>query len=141
MALYEAEGKENHIGLMINDCDGKEIECTIPVIYGSSDDSKSDQKVRNMTIYKYPLRFLNNKCCISLPDGYKIVHLKAIDDIPYIWCIVNKNKDKRMHEFIAYGTGHEIDEINANSYVGTYQIADGRHTYHVFQSNQYRIVA
>ena len=89
-----------------------------------------------MIIYKYELRFINNKCTVSIPAIHKILHLKVVNYIPIIWCMVDQSSDLQQHEFIVYGTGCEIDIRNSESYVGSYQIS-GAHTYHVFHSCQY----
>ena len=44
MSLCEAEDKRDHIDMAIKGYDVKEIPCSIPIIYGSDDNKKSDQK-------------------------------------------------------------------------------------------------
>lgn len=133
MALYEVEGKNDHIDLTVKCPNGKEYPCVIPIIYGSDDGSKSDQKPkRDWVIYKYPLQFINNRCAFESYRIKKILHLKAVNDIPTLWCVVDKNSDKSFYELIAFGTGHEFGIINLNAYIGSYSINCDKHTYHVF---------
>jgi len=72
----------------------------------------------------------------DLKKDARILCIQTINDIPYIWYIVDteeQKKEKRI--FRLYGTGHTMQEnVNApDAYIGTFQMQEGVLVFHLFE--------
>jgi hypothetical protein len=83
-----------------------------------------------MRIYKYPLETVDSQV-VNLPKFSRILCLQIQDSSPFIWAMVYPDKETVPIRFRTYGTGHEADEPHL-SYLGTYQLEDGKLVFHVF---------
>jgi hypothetical protein len=85
-----------------------------------------------MKIYKYKLE---NKDAqrIIVPAGARFLSLQVQNNVPFIWALVDEYEVQNKTWFIkTYGTGHQVDIVNTDTFLATYQIFGGSLVYHVF---------
>jgi hypothetical protein len=72
------------------------------------------------TIYKYKI---NLEYCqkLEIHGGFKILKLSVIDDICYIWALVDTDNDKVEIEIYSFMTGGKIDVPDLN-YIDSYRV-------------------
>ncbi|HLX53494.1 MAG TPA: hypothetical protein VKR58_06120 [Aquella sp.] len=94
-----------------------------------------------MTIWKYKVP-IQDEFSIELYEGYKIlsVQTQGADqqfggqtEGVYIWVLLDPNANPVTVEFSLYGTGHRIEMLNEQEFIGTFQMLDGRLVYHLFK--------
>jgi len=77
------------------------------------------------TIYKYSLDpYQSGLPEIVMPKDAKILTLQLKQGAPFIWALVDTNKDHQKRYFIWRGTGNEIDS-EVGTYIGTIQMERG----------------
>lgn len=86
------------------------------------------------TIWKFPLKTVDRQH-IKLPKGADILCLQLQYDEPVIWALVDNEEAVEEVLIETFGTGHELptDMGVERKYIGTYQQAEGRLVFHVFQ--------
>lgn len=84
------------------------------------------------SVWKFPIPVLD-RFHLEMPVGAEPICVQVQHDRPVLWALVNLDETvKAIRTFRFAGTGHEItDQIKA--YVGTFQMADGRLVFHVFE--------
>ena len=92
-------------------------------------------------IFKYPF-VTTGSLGISMPRFAKILCVQMQDGNPCIWAMVDPEQKLVMRHFEVFGTGHSIPDIPdsfpsipARVYVGTYQQANGKLVWHLFEAN------
>lgn len=73
------------------------------------------------TIYKYKLD-ITEKQVISLPRNYEILKINTLNDIPYLWALVDPTADEVNVTIYTYGTGDVISDNWNLIYLETYDI-------------------
>lgn len=84
-------------------------------------------------IYKYELDVLDRQT-IEMPALATILCIQEQGGKGQIWARVNPANELVPRVFETYGTGHEL-RGDTCCYVGTYQVAEGRLVFHVFESH------
>jgi len=84
-----------------------------------------------VTIWKFPLQTTDFQV-ISLPIGHRILCVQVQGGTPCLWAQVDPERDSAQVGIRIYGTGHQVHRID-QSYIGTYQLNDGRLVFHVFE--------
>ena len=76
---------------------------------------------------------------LSMPKGAKILDIQVQDTTqgqkPFIWAIVNPNKERREYIFHVFGTGYPVDDYEKKhyEYIKTVQVKGlVDKTYHIF---------
>jgi len=86
------------------------------------------------TVYKYAMN--EPDCTFEIPFPAKILHVATQNEDPCLWVLVDTDRPKLAHRFLAVGTGHELPkELFApeEMFVGTVFI--GTLVFHIFQSS------
>jgi len=83
------------------------------------------------TIWKFPLAIMDAQR-IAMPEGAEILSVQVQHREPCLWAKVNPDAPPEMRYVRTYGTGHPIDESEAVSFIGTYQLNGGNLVFHVF---------
>jgi len=88
------------------------------------------------SIYKYQLEIQDYQE-VRLPQGAEILTVQEQYGIPCLWARVNTEESRVTHRTIAmHGSGHEMSQptVEAEKYIGTFQIHSGSLVFHVFES-------
>lgn len=85
-------------------------------------------------VYKYTIP-LDDVVSVELPTGSKILCVQSQRDDPQIWALVDPTfpVEKETRTFRIVGTGHQIDDLECENYIGTFQIRGGSLVFHVFE--------
>jgi hypothetical protein len=86
------------------------------------------------TIYKYPIpieNLIQDTFVLKLPDEAKVLHIDTIENIGYIWCLVDLDNKKKDRLFRVYETEFTIIK-HAGEHVGTYLQNNGSLVWHIF---------
>lgn len=83
------------------------------------------------TIYKYPLANITRQVII-MPGPCGALTVQTQNGLPFIWVLVDTEKDDEEVTILTFGTGIEWRERKGyiNKYVSTYQ--DGSYVWHIF---------
>lgn len=87
------------------------------------------------TIYKYQIH-VTDLFSIKLPVGYEVLSIQAQDDVPFMWCKVDKDAPTKNVYLSCIGTGHEIPP-SVKKYLGTFQLRGGHFVGHLFEVYHY----
>ena len=88
----------------------------------------------NKTIWKYPLEIEDNQS-VELPIDAEILTVQTVKDKPYLWALVNPDGKTETRFIEIFGTGHPVgyDMGISRKYISTFQLAEGRLIFHVFE--------
>ena len=81
-------------------------------------------------IYKYPVPVLD-EFEIAMPENAHVLTVQTQNGNPFIWAKVDTDAPIVPRRFQLVGTGNPTSGLS-NVYVGTFQIADGRLVFHLF---------
>ncbi len=90
------------------------------------------------TIYKYKLDTID-KQTIQLPKEAEILTIQTqnvgIFEEPYLWALVDPNKQLENRVIEIFGTGHPVtcERDIHRKYISTYKLLDGRGVFHAFE--------
>jgi len=84
------------------------------------------------TIYKYELDVFLDEQTINMPDGAEILTIQTQNGRGQMWVKVDPHNPLVSRRFKTFGTGQEL---SGDTYVGTYQIQEGRFVFHVFEQH------
>lgn len=84
------------------------------------------------TVYKYALP-LDDLVTVELPGGAKILCVQAQRDVPTIWALVDTFNSPEPRTFRIAGTGHPIEDMHTDNYIGTFQMRGGSLVFHLFE--------
>lgn len=87
-----------------------------------------------ITIYKYKITF-TDLTIVELPKDAKILTVQEQNNEPYLWALVDTEKEKETRHFRIAGTGHEIEKeiTNQLDYINTFQLRGGSLVFHLFE--------
>jgi hypothetical protein len=83
-------------------------------------------------IYKYPIP-INDEIVIVMPKGAKVLTVQIQKSQPFIWALVDTEKEPEERRFYLYGTGMTV--THCESYIGSFQMLGGGLIYHLFEMN------
>jgi hypothetical protein len=87
------------------------------------------------TIWKFDLQLTDNQY-LAMPKGARILDLQVRKGRPYIWAEVDTEEVTEKRYFTTYSTGGYIkseDEEWRRSYIGTFRLEGGHHSFHVYE--------
>ncbi|MFX0202612.1 MAG: hypothetical protein ACFFCW_41440 [Candidatus Hodarchaeota archaeon] len=82
-------------------------------------------------IWKFPLK-MDDSQTIDMPVDAYVLSIQTQHNIPCLWVMCSSDAPKRTRTFETFGTGHPMP-IASREYVGTYQVNNGNHVFHVFE--------
>jgi hypothetical protein len=82
------------------------------------------------TIHKYPLE-LGEETAVALPEGAEVLCVQTQGGVPQLWVAVDPEARLIPRRFRVRGTGHPLGQVG--KYIGTFQMADGKLVFHVFE--------
>ena len=88
------------------------------------------------TIWKYQIEE-KDKFTISMPIGAEIIRVQTKIGIPFIWALVDTEKEFEDREFEIYGTGYLIKDSN-NKYIGSFYLRED-FIFHLFEKEKSNI--
>lgn len=90
-----------------------------------------------LTVYKYQIT-IEGDFTISLPYNYRILKVGCVNNVPFIWALVNTENEKIDIKFVIYGTGHEIVPITGYDlkHIETFKQYSGELIWHLFKLEQ-----
>mgnify|MGYP003350677251 CR=1 FL=1 len=92
-------------------------------------------------IYKYPLGndlHHNASIEVTMPRAAKILDIQYQADVPVLWAVVNPKKEKRVYNFVVFGTGFELNDYDKKHYdhIATVQHPYHSLTWHIFEVHE-----
>ena len=81
-------------------------------------------------IYKYPIP-VNDEITISMPKDAVILTVQMQKAEPFIWALVDVDKEMIDVKFRLFGTGMSV--YPCLNYVGTFQMLNGGLVFHLFR--------
>jgi len=84
------------------------------------------------SVYKYEVP-VGEHVDIEIPQGAEILSVQTQNDQPCIWALVDKRAPMERRKFRIAGTGHSIDNPNALTFIGTFQMHGGSLVFHLFE--------
>lgn len=84
------------------------------------------------TIWKFPIP-CEDIFKLDLPLGAKVLTVQTQIGTPCIWVLVDPEMEETPYWFRLAGTGHPLDPVESETYVGTFQLRDGALVFHLFQ--------
>lgn len=85
------------------------------------------------TIWKYQLP-LQDDFELELPKFAKVLSVGAQNDMPVIWVqVIVDEPEKEIRKFCLAGTGQHMNGKHQLTFIGTFQILEGRFVGHVFE--------
>jgi hypothetical protein len=91
------------------------------------------------TIYKYAVKIdASGKCVLTLPKYSTFLHVGQQDGEVFVWTKVNVNTGEELEDRIlrVYGTGHPMNEVARQYYLGTAHLYNGALVFHVFEEGE-----
>ena len=88
-----------------------------------------------LTIYKYPVLYMENHFTLELPKNAKILTVQTQKGNPQLWAMVDSETEKETRHFRLAGTGHPLGEdyLRIINYIGTFQMGNGELVFHLFE--------
>lgn len=83
------------------------------------------------TIWKFTLQVVGRQQ-IQVPEGAMLLSLQVQGSSPCIWALVDPKQPTVSIEVWTFGTGHDVPQDFAASFLGTYQLKSGALVFHVF---------
>lgn len=83
-------------------------------------------------VYKYKVESPDDTR-IDMPQGAEILCVQIQSDTPTIWALVDPNNPPQERVFEILGTGMSMQDNVKRSYIGTFQMGEGRLVFHVFE--------
>lgn len=92
------------------------------------------------TIWKFPFQ-IDDSFKVTMPYGAEILTVQTQgigmlgQELPHMWAIVDPEAHKVARWFRILGTGHDVPNDVVLRYIGTFQMAEGRLIWHLFEEN------
>lgn len=87
------------------------------------------------SIWKFPIKNINDNISIEMPKDSYILTIRDQQGTACIWAIVDSEKPLVKRNFLIRGTGHDIENLSYDNYIGTFQLYGGSLVFHVFENN------
>lgn len=85
-------------------------------------------------VWKFPIDIISRPI-LHMPQGAQIVKVDTQQGEPFVWALVNPTNEKEERRFYLAGTGHEIEDIDSKTHVGSFFMAEQRLVWHLFEIN------
>lgn len=85
------------------------------------------------TIWKYVVPEGRDYFSMLLPKEAKILTLQMQNDVLCLWALVDQINETERRNFRMFGTGHPFDMREGFTYIGTFQLLDGKLVFHMFE--------
>jgi hypothetical protein len=85
-------------------------------------------------IWKFPLE-VTDLAVVRMSIAARVLCVQVQQDFPMLWALVDPDQPTEERRFRVIGTGHRIDD-SLGAYVGTFQLANGRLVFHVFEAER-----
>jgi hypothetical protein len=82
-------------------------------------------------VFKYPVE-VTDVFSMLMPEGAEVLTVQVQHGQPQIWALVDDAKPPEQRVFMISGTGHPM--TNSRRYVGSFQMAEGRLMWHLFEA-------
>ncbi|MDD5487265.1 MAG: hypothetical protein PHW65_06910 [Dehalococcoidales bacterium] len=83
-------------------------------------------------IYKYTLQ-IEDKQTLKLPEGSKILSVAEQNNSIVLYALVNTATENAEHvSVIIHGTGHQANDVDGCTFLGTVKLYGGDLMFHVF---------
>lgn len=83
-------------------------------------------------VYKYPFEFGGDEFEIPMPKGAKPLNFQFQFDTLCVWALVDPEAPMVARKFRIAGTGHDIENADELTYVGSVQMQGGALIFHLF---------
>lgn len=83
------------------------------------------------TIYKYEVG--PGLASLLAPEGAQFLSVQCQRGTPQVWALVDPSRESVTYPVAIFGTGHDVPaSVNADRYVGTFQLSNGSLVFHLF---------
>ena len=83
-------------------------------------------------VLKYPINKIGEVITIIMPTKLAICDIGVQNGDIFLWALVDKFTPLRSYQFIVFGTGWEIEEVEKLTFLKTVHMKDGL-IWHVFE--------
>ena len=87
------------------------------------------------SIWKFPLP-VGDFVAISMPAGARVLTVQTQGINACLWALVDTDAPRETRRFRVFGTGHPVEGVEVDSYVGTIQQLGGALVWHVFEAEE-----
>ena len=84
-------------------------------------------------IWKFQIQLVDFFSIENMPEGAEILTVQCQHGVPHIWALCDPNQAPKIRYFRLVRTGHEIAESSMPQYLGSFQLANGRLVFHLFE--------
>lgn len=91
------------------------------------------------SVWKYEVRVVD-EFAVQMPEFAEVVHVgvqRGNSDVPYMWALVNPEREVTTRRFYCRGTGHPVNE--GLVYLGTFILEGGVFVGHLFEHGLARL--
>ena len=86
-----------------------------------------------LKVYKYEIP-IQDEFSLTMDRNAKILKVENQGDKPYMWALVDPDKEMITRKFLFVGTGQRIDYCQPQlKHISTFQVQGGRYIFHIFQ--------
>jgi hypothetical protein len=85
-----------------------------------------------MRIWKWTL-VTTDRQALQMPKGAQILSVQVQGENAQLWALCDENAPRETRQFAIHGTGNPMPDGDPGSYVGTYQLYEGKLVFHVFE--------
>lgn len=82
-------------------------------------------------VYKYPIHVTDYQE-IALPIGAQPLTVQSQNGSPFLWALVDPDRDSEPFPLRIVGTGHDFKDSSDWRYLSTFQMYNGSLVFHVF---------
>ena len=84
-------------------------------------------------IWKYPVP-VTDLFEVEMPIGAEVITVQMQGGAPYMWALVDSNRELETRFFRVAGTGNPLpDTMDLFGYLGTFQMLGGQLVWHLFE--------
>lgn len=76
---------------------------------------------------------LQPECKVEMPEGAQLLTVREQGDDICLWALVDSDAPMVARRFVGFGTGHQIPEDQALSFIGTAMLQGGNLVFHIFE--------
>ena len=87
-------------------------------------------------IWKYEIEATDSQEIVMPGVSVRMLDVQIQNGVPCLWALVEPGGPKSTIRLATYGTGHEVDSLGPDLYVGTFQLEGGALVFHVFAGGE-----